>query len=136
MNTNLIGLNFQQCLEMAHTAVGKHEYNLLMSLVELQNIAYADATKRNPRTILRAYNQPYTFAIEYVRLFSLTNKPRSVFGMSYHALANHLPEMLWLVNGRSILAEQAEAFSKAKVRSLVLYYLKSLKIELNFKLFY
>ena len=93
---------------MAHTAAGKHEYNLLMSLVELQNIAYADEIKRNPRTILKADNQLYIFAIEYVRLFSLTNKPRSVFGMPYHALPNHLPEMLRLVNGRSILAEQAE----------------------------
>ena len=91
-----------------YTAEGKHVYSLLMSLVELQNIAYADETKRNPRTILRAYNQAFIFATEYVRLFSLTSKPRSVFGMPFHALANHLPEMLRLVNGRSIVAEQAE----------------------------
>ena len=71
-----------------------------MPLVKLQNIAYADKTKKNPRKILRAYNQAFIFAIEYVRLFSLTNKPRSVFGIRFHALANLLPEIVRLVNVR------------------------------------
>ena len=90
------------------TPEGRHVYNLLMSLVELQKIAYADETSRTPRTIQRAYNQAFIFATLYIKLFSSTTKPRSVFGMPFHSLTNHLPEMLRLVNGRSIVAEQAE----------------------------
>lgn len=83
---------------------------LLASLIEIQKLAYSRESDRNPRTILRAYNQCFLFSLYYIELFSdpKANTKRAMFGMPFHALVSHLPETLRLVNGISIVAEQAE----------------------------
>lgn len=91
--------------------IGTKIYTMLLSLVELQKLAYSMEDHRTPRSILRGYCQAFRFGLSYTDLFSdnpNVKKPRSVFGMSFHSLTCHLPDMLRIVNGRSIVAEQAE----------------------------
>ncbi|KAF6027618.1 hypothetical protein EB796_014070 [Bugula neritina] len=96
---------------------------MLLALVELQQLAYADENKRTPKMILRAYNQSYVFATTYISLFcgnsSVSSSQRSLFGMPFHSIVVHLPEMLRLINGQSIVAEQAERHFN-KIRQLTL----------------
>lgn len=89
---------------------GHSVIRLLSSLVDIQKVAYSRESDRNPRTILRAYNQCFVFSIHYIELFSnpKSNTRRAMFGMPFHALTVHLPETLRLVNGISMVAEQAE----------------------------
>ena len=89
---------------------GRDIYRLLLALVELQKSAYAEESERSPRMILRCYNQSFIFAHLYIKLFSepKKNRERSMFGMPFHAISHHLPDMLRLVNERSIVAEAAE----------------------------
>ena len=94
------------------TPEGRNLYSLLISLVELQKLAYADESSRTQRTILRAYNQSFKFATYYMKLFGDADKLktsfRSMFGVPFHNISVHLPETLRLVNGKSIMAEAAE----------------------------
>ena len=91
---------------------GRDLYRLLISLVELQKSAYADDNKRTQKSILRAYNQSFIFATMYIKLFGDPTKTktshRSMFGVPFHNISVHLPEMLRLVSGKSIMAEAAE----------------------------
>ena len=89
---------------------GRDIYRVLIALVELQKIAYAEECERSPRTVLRAYNQSFIFALLYMKLFNkpIKSRERAMFGMPFHALSHHLPDMIRLVNGRSIVAESAE----------------------------
>ena len=94
------------------TTEGRNIYRLLMSLVELQKLAYSEEAARSQKSILRAYNQSFIIAIMYIRLFGDPSKTktshRSMFGVPFHNISVHLPETLRLVNGRSIMAEAAE----------------------------
>jgi len=85
---------------------------MLLALVELQQFAYADIRKRTPKMVLRTYNQSYALATTYISLFydnlSVNSSRRSLFGLPFHSIVVHLPEMLWLINDQSIVAEQAE----------------------------
>lgn len=85
-------------------------YSMLLSLVELQKLAYATENERTPRSVLRAYCHAYKFGLVYRDIFSTDHikKPRTVFGNSFHSLTCHLADTLRIVNGRSIVAEQAE----------------------------
>lgn len=100
------------------TAKGRDIYRLLLSLIEIQKIAYAEESERSPRSILRAYNQCYIFAQLYMKLFKnpKKNSHRSMYGMPFHVISVHLPEQYRLVNGRSIVAEAAERhFNKLRL---------------------
>lgn len=93
------------------TEQGVRIYTMLLSLVELQKLAYSLENDRSPRSILRAYCQAFRFGLSYIDIFSDNpnlKRRRSVFGQSFHSLTCHLPDMLRIVNGRSIVAEQAE----------------------------
>lgn len=89
---------------------GRRMYGLLLSLVELQRLAYSTEASRSPRSILRCYNQSFVFGVRCVELFNTPRScnVRSMFGMPFHCLVVHLAEMLRLVSGRSIIAEHAE----------------------------
>ena len=91
---------------------GHRIYKLLLSLIELQKLAYAPASQRDHRSILRALNQSYLFG---ELLTSLAHDPkkateRSVFGMPFHCIVCHLAEQLRLISGRSLVAEHAERY--------------------------
>lgn len=105
-----------------HTEVAncREIYNMLIALIELQKVGYASDNDRTPRAILRAYNQSYVFALSYITLYSTSknrnSSARSIFGMPFHALSVHLPEMFRLICGKSIVAEQAERhFNKLRL---------------------
>ena len=101
------------------THLGRDIYRLLMSLIELQKIAYAEENERSPRIVLRAYNQSFVFALLYLKLFSSPkkSKERAMFGMPFHAISHHLPDIIRLVNGRSIGAKAAERhFNKLRYK--------------------
>lgn len=91
-------------------ADGARIHSMLISLVELQHIGYAPERARTPRTILRAYNKSFIFAVHYLNLFSdpSKNTVRSVYGMPFHTISVHLAETLRLVSGQSIVAENSE----------------------------
>ncbi|KAF6018086.1 hypothetical protein EB796_023605 [Bugula neritina] len=62
--------------------------------------------------VLGTYNQSYAFATTYISLFYdnllVNSSQRSLFDMPFHSIVVHPPEMLWLINDQSIVAEQAE----------------------------
>lgn len=104
---NLIKLT--NCLaKHAHKDAGRSIYNMLLSLVELQKLAYALESDRSPRSILRAYNQSFVFALSHITLFGSHDHKKGMYGMPFHSIATHLAEMLRIVSGRAIVAEQAE----------------------------
>lgn len=98
-------LSKKQCQDEA-----RKPFALVMSLVELQKLAYAPDCQRSPRSILRAYNQSFIFATTYAQMFQdpKSAQHRSMYGMPFHCIAVHLPESLRLVSGRSLVAEHAE----------------------------
>ena len=100
---------------------GKKVFTMLIRLVEIQKIAYSLEKDRSQRSILRCFNLCFEFAILAIELFVDPQKPRSLFGMPFHSLVNHLPMQYNLVNGRSIVAEQAERhFSKFRLVEIIL----------------
>lgn len=113
---NLIKLTNKFYIQQ-RTAEGRDVYKCLVSLVELQKLVYSEECKRTPKSILRAYNQSFIFALAYMKLFKTPTKNthRAMFGVPFHNISVHLPETLRLVNGRSIMAEAAERhFNKLK----------------------
>ena len=96
--------------EHQDTSTGREIYQLQISLVELQKNAYSEESDRTPRSILRAYNQSFAFAMLYIKLFNNPKKVnyRKMFGMPFHALSVHLAETCRIINDRSIVAEAAE----------------------------
>ena len=111
--------------EHSLTQQGRQVHTLLTTLTELQKYAYATEKGRTPRSILRAYNLSFIFGIRCLELFSepKINSKRSMFGMPFHTLTVHLPETLRIINGRSIVAEQAERqFNSLRwVSAIILY---------------
>ena len=94
---------------------------MLIRLVEIQKIAYSLERDRSQRPILRCCNLCFEFANLAIELFVDPKKPRSLFGMPFHSLVNHSPLQYKLVNGRSIVAEQAERhFSKFRLVEIIL----------------
>ena len=92
---------------------GKKIHKLLISLIELQKIAYSPASQRSQRTILRALNQSFVFGELLSELVG--PKPescgeRSMYGMPFHCIVCHLGEQLRLISGRSLVAEHAERY--------------------------
>ena len=90
---------------------GHRIYKMLLSLIELQKLAYAPL-QRDHRSILRALNQSYLFG---ELLTSLAHDPkkaseRSIFGMPFHCIVCHLAEQLRLISGISLVAEHAERY--------------------------
>jgi len=92
------------------TPDGRTMYRMLLSLIELQRLAYALDTQRTQKNILRAYNHSFLFAMKCMELFKepKTCSKRAMFGMPFHCLTVHLPETLRIVSGRSLVAESAE----------------------------
>ena len=105
---NLIKVTAHLCLNHQQSSDGQKMYTLLLSLVELQKIAYAPQSQRSPRSILRCYNQSFIFATTCIELFGGSRAGKSMFGMPFHCMVTHLPELLRLVSARSIVAEHAE----------------------------
>ena len=92
------------------TQTGRKIFTMLLSLVELQKLAYSLEEFRTEKSILRAHCQAYKFGSVYSEIFShpAVKKPRTMFGMSFHSLTCHLAETLRIISCRSIVAEQAE----------------------------
>ena len=69
-------------------------YKMVMALIELQKLAYAPASERCPRSILRAYNPSFVFALTYMELFAdpKSAQHRAMYGMPFHCITVHLPE--------------------------------------------
>ena len=57
---------------------GRDLYRLLISLVELQKLAYADDNKRTQKSILRAYNLSLIFATMYIKLYGDPTKNQNL----------------------------------------------------------
>lgn len=84
--------------------------SLVNSLVEIIQISYSNFSNRNPRNILRLYNQCFTFAILSRNIFGNPAKLtlRKFFGSHFHSTTVHLPETYGLFCLRSIILEQEE----------------------------
>lgn len=84
--------------------------SLVNSLVQIIQISYSNFSNRNPRNILRLYNQCFTFAILSRNIFGNPAKLtlRKFFGSHFHSTTVHLPETYRLFCLRSIIPEQEE----------------------------
>ena len=73
------------------TSNGRDLYQVLLSLVELQKLAYASEVERSPRAILRAHNQSFIFGLRCMKLFS---SPKNVaIEVCLGCLFIHLPSI-------------------------------------------
>ena len=110
LNLILITLHLSKQEKTRSTREGQKVLTMLLALVEIQKIAYSLESARSPKSILRCLNLCFIFGILSIEIFEHPVKTtrRSLFGMPFHSLVNHLPVQLRLVNGRSIVAEQAE----------------------------
>lgn len=83
---------------------------LVNSLVEIIQISYSNFKNRNPRQILRLYNQCFKFATLSKIIFGKPAKltARKLFGSHYHGITVHLPETYRLFCLKSIIPEQEE----------------------------
>ena len=69
---------------------------LLSTLIEISELAYANASRRSPKSILRLFNVTFKHAIILTQLFK--NDPKKIskqklFGIYFHSLTCHLPEV-------------------------------------------
>lgn len=83
---------------------------LVNSLVEIIQISYSNFKNRNPRQILRLYNQCFKFATLSKLIFGKPAKltARKFFGSHYHGITVHLPETYRIFCLKSIIPEQEE----------------------------
>ncbi len=90
---------------------------LFQSLVEIQEILYSKEEHRNDRSILRLYNLTYIHARLCIELFPnpKTITRRKMFGIYFHSITCHTPEVYRLVCLRSLNTENQERlFGQAK----------------------
>ena len=83
---------------------------ILETLTEMQRILYCEEEKRNPRLILRYYNQSWYHAI-LLKFFLKHPKKlttRKLFGAYFHDLTAHAGCMLRLVSGQAANAGEEE----------------------------
>lgn len=83
---------------------------ILETLSEMQRVLYCEEEKRNPRLILRYYNQSWYHAILLKLFLKHPKKPttRKLFGVYFHDLTAHAGCMLRLVSGQAANAEEEE----------------------------
>ena len=95
---------------------------IAQQLVEISEICYSYAHQRTPRTVLRLYNLTFSLGSSLVDIVGQLPKKVSAakfYGIHFHGLTTHLPEVHRIVNIRSLVPEQEEAsFYRLKQLSL------------------
>lgn len=82
---------------------------LLYTLTEISRLAYLPADKRTPKLILRCYNVTYKHAKICNQVFSKRPKRMPKFyGVYYHSLTTHLPEVFRIIAPSSLYTENEE----------------------------
>lgn len=84
---------------------------LLSTLIEISELAYANASKRSPKSILRLFNVTFKHALILTQLFK--NEPKKIskqklFGIYFHSLTCHLPEVARIIAPSSLHSENEE----------------------------
>lgn len=94
----------------------------LRTLMELVKMAYLPAQKRSPKIILRIYNVAFQHALLCQKILPTHPKKvtnRKLYGIYFHSLTTHLPEMARIISPSSLHTENEEQlFSQIKNVSL------------------
>ena len=96
---------------------------LAKAMCEISQIAYGYESDRNPRQILRLYNLTYILATKLIKIVGHTPLKMTAlkfYGIHFHGLTTHLPEVFRITSIRSLVPEQEEA-SFYKLRQISLH---------------
>ena len=85
---------------------------LIETLVEISELSYAHADKRSSKSILRLFNVTYKHAVLLTKMFA-KKKPakiskKKLFGIYFHSLTCHLPEVARIIAPSSLHSENEE----------------------------
>ena len=84
---------------------------LLSTLIEICELAYAGEDKRSPKTVLRLFNLTFKHALLMVQLFKEEPKKitkQKLFGIYFHSITCHLPEVSRIIAPSSLHSENEE----------------------------
>ena len=84
---------------------------LLSTLVEICELAYAGADKRTSKSVLRMFNITFKHAVLLTQLFPKEPKKitrKKLFGIYFHSITCHLPEVSRIIAPSSLHSENEE----------------------------
>ena len=81
---------------------------LLYTLQEICRLTYLKAIYRTPKYILRLFNVTFQHAMLCFSVFGKTPKLTSLYGIYFHAIVTHLPEMARIIAPSSLHSENEE----------------------------
>ena len=84
---------------------------LLETLIEICELAYAGADKRSPKSILRLFNVAFKHAYLLTNMFKESPSKitkEKLFGVYFHSLTCHLPEISRIIAPSSLHCENEE----------------------------
>jgi hypothetical protein len=83
---------------------------LCIALTEIIRICYSTEDERSPKQVLRLYNQCFQFGLLVTHVIEKPVKlsARKFFGIHFHSLVIHFPEIYHLFCLRSLIPEDEE----------------------------
>ena len=83
---------------------------LLSTLLEISHSCYDKATKRSPKSVLCLFNVTFKHAILCTSIFQQPKKIscEKLFGIYFHSLTSHLPELARIISPSSLHSENEE----------------------------
>ena len=84
--------------------------DLLLTLLELCFFSYQKAAKRSSKAVLRIFNVSFHHAMLCTNMFKKPHKisKQKLFGIYFHSLTTHLPEVARIISPSSMHAENEE----------------------------
>lgn len=82
--------------------------DLLYTLVEITRLSYQNSLSRTSKSVLRLYNVTFIHATRCVQIFGETPKIAKIYGIYYHSLTVHLPEVNRIIAPSSLHTESEE----------------------------
>lgn len=87
--------------------------SIMYTLSEISRLAYLPSNERSPKTILRLHNTCFQHACFCVDFFGKCPKLTKFFGIYYHSLTTHLPEVARIIAPSSLYTESEERIFSA-----------------------
>ena len=86
---------------------------LLYTLQEISRLAYMKASMRSPKSILCLYNITFKHALSCIAVFGRSPKLKKLYGIYFHSIITHFPEMARIISPNSLHTENEERLFSA-----------------------
>ena len=93
---------------MKNTSCSNTIKQLLYTLQESNRLSYQKSLHRSPKSILRLYNIAFLHAISCFSVFGEAPKLPKLYGIYFHAITVHLPEVARIISPSSLDTENEE----------------------------